>query len=45
MTEQEFLQISVYMKQNYGIELKDKKEIVRGRILYIKTVGVALMIL
>lgn len=32
MTEQEFLQISVYMKQNYGIELKDKKEIVRGRM-------------
>ena len=32
MTEEEFQQISAYMKQHYGIELKDKKEIVRGRM-------------
>ena len=40
MTEEEFLQISAYMKQHYGIELKDKKEIVRGRMEnFIRTGG------
>lgn len=32
MTEEEFLRISVYMKQKYGIDMTDKKEIVRGRL-------------
>lgn len=32
MTDEEFLRISVYMRQHYGINLKDKKEIVRGRL-------------
>lgn len=40
MTEEEFQQISAYMKQHYGIELKDKKEIVRGRMEnFIRTGG------
>lgn len=32
VTEEEFLRISVYMKQKYGIDMTEKKEIVRGRL-------------
>lgn len=32
MTDEEFTRITSYMKQNYGIELAEKREIVRGRL-------------
>ena len=32
ITEDEFLRISVYMKQNYGIDLSQKKVIINGRL-------------
>lgn len=32
MTEEEFQRISSYVKQNYGIDMHEKKEIVRGRL-------------
>ncbi len=40
MTDEEFTRITSYMKQNYGIELAEKREIVRGRLEnYIKSGG------
>lgn len=40
MTEEEFLRISTYMKNNYGIDMTEKKEIVRGRLEnYFRTGG------
>ena len=40
MTDEEFMRITSYMKQNYGIELAEKREIVRGRLEnYIKSGG------
>ena len=32
ITDDEFLRISVYMKQNYGIDLSQKKVIINGRL-------------
>ena len=32
MTEEEFQRISSFVKQNYGIDMHEKKEIVRGRL-------------
>lgn len=40
MTDEEFTRITSYMKNNYGIELSEKREIVRGRLEnYIKSEG------
>ena len=32
ITDEEFLKVSSYMKQNYGIDLSQKKVIVNGRL-------------
>ena len=40
ITDDEFLRISVYMKQNYGIDLSQKKVIINGRLEnYLRTGG------
>lgn len=40
MTEEEFLRISAHMKKKYGIDMTDKREIVRGRLeSHLKTGG------
>lgn len=40
ITDEEFLRISVYMKQHYGIDMSQKKVIINGRLEnYIKSGG------